>query len=146
MIIKLEQDLTREEIEVFIRYAQMNNTIEQLVSHVESFRNTVKCSQEDREVLVNVSDIFYIESVDKRSFVYCADKVYRTEPRLYQFMEELSGWGFVQVSKSCIVNINKLESIRPLLNSRMEATLLNGERVNVTRRYVSGIRKKLQGM
>ena len=64
---------------------------------------------------------------------------------LYQLLEELGDAGFVQVSKSCILNINVLESIRPLRNSRMEATLSNGERVEVTRKYVSAIKEKLLG-
>lgn len=33
---------------------------------------------------------------------------------------------------------------RSLINSQMEATLTNGERINVTRKYVSAIREKLQ--
>lgn len=144
MIVKLEQNLTQEEIEVLIRYAQMNNTVKRLVSLVESFDTAVKCSMDSEEVLVSTSDIYYIESVDKRCFVYCGKEVYRTELRLYQLMEQLSDWGFIQVSKSCIVNLNMLSSIRPLLNSRLEATLKNGERVNVTRKYISGIRAKLQ--
>lgn len=144
MIVRLEQNLTQEEIEVLIRYAKMNNSVKRLVSLVESFDTTVKCNTDSEDILVNTSDIYYIESVDKRSFVYCDKEVYRTELRLYQLMEQLSDWGFIQVSKSCIVNLNMLSSIRPLLNSRLEATLKNGERVNVTRKYISGIRSKLQ--
>lgn len=52
--------------------------------------------------------------------------------------------GFVQISKSCILNINVLDFVRPLLNSRMEATLKNGERLNVSRKYLVNIKSKLQ--
>ena len=144
MIIKLEEKLTHQDIEVLIKYARMNNTVKKLISLIKSVEGTVKCNSEQREIWVNASDIYYIESVDKKTFVYCEKEVYRTEFRLYQLIDELAPSGFVQISKACLVNINVLESIRPLLNSRLEATLSNGERINVTRKYVSAVRAKLQ--
>jgi DNA-binding LytR/AlgR family response regulator len=144
MIVKLEENLTQEDIEVLIKYARMNHTVNRLVSLIKSVDSTVKCNSDQRELWVNVSDIYYIESVDKKTFVYCDKSVYGTEYRLYQLMDELEFSGFVQISKSCLININVLESLRPLMNSRMEATLSNGERIAVTRKYVANIKAKLQ--
>lgn len=145
MKVSLEQDLSLEEIEVLIRYASVNRTVRTLEHLIKSVEKTVACSLDGREVLLGAGDIFYIESVDKRTFIYGESKVYRSGKRLYQLLEELEDAGFLQVSKSCILNGNMLESIRPLVNSRMEATLSNGEKVNVTRKYVSSIREKLLG-
>lgn len=145
MIVKLEENLRQEDIEVLIKYSRMNATVKRLVSLVKSIDSTVKCNSEQREIWVNVSDIYYIESVDKKTFVYCEKSVYRTEYRLYQLMDAFEFSSFVQVSKSCLININVLVSIRPLANSRMEATLSNGERINVTRKYVANIKEKLLG-
>ena len=145
MKISLEQDLSREEIEVLIRYASMNRTVRKLEHYIRSMDRKVRCSLDDAELWIEAGDIFYMESVDKRTYVYGEAGVYRCSLRLYQLLEELGDAGFVQVSKSCILNINVLESIRPLRNSRMEATLSNGERVEVTRKYVSAIKEKLLG-
>lgn len=145
MKVSLEQDLSREEMEVLIKYPSMNRTVRKLEHYIRSMDRTVKCSLDDRELWINAGDIFYIESVDKRTFVYGEAEVYRCDMRLYQLLEELGDAGFVQVSKSCILNVSVLESIRPLRNSRMEATLSNGERVDVTRKYVSAIKEKLLG-
>ena len=144
MIIKLEENLTQENIEVLIKYAQMNHTVKKLVSLVKSIDSTVRCHSEQREIWVNASDIYYIESIDKKTFVYCEKSVYPSDYRLYQLIDALQFSGFVQISKSCLININILESIRPLMNSRLEATLSNGERINVTRKYVADIKAKLQ--
>ncbi|WP_394927251.1 LytTR family DNA-binding domain-containing protein [uncultured Robinsoniella sp.] len=144
MKIKLEEDLSREDIEVLIKYARWNQTVRRIATFIESVDKTVKCTSESSELWVNAGDIFYIESVDKRTFVYCRDSVYRSELRLYQLKEELGDAGFVQVSKACIINLNVLTGIRPLLNSRMEATLSNGEKINITRKYMAAIREKLQ--
>lgn len=144
MIIKLEENLSQGDIEVLIKYAHMNHTVKRLETLIKAVDKTVKCNTESSDMWVNASDIFYIESVDKRTFVYCEKMVYRSELRLYQLVKELMNAGFVQVSKSCIININMLESIRQLKNSRMEATLSNGEHINVTRKFIPAIRAKLQ--
>jgi DNA-binding LytR/AlgR family response regulator len=144
MIVKMEQAPNQKELEITIRYEQMSRLVSQLASAVKSFSLAVKCSSDGRDVLVNASDILYIESVDKRTFVYCGHDVYRTDLRLYQLAEELADGGFVQVSKFCVINIHMLASVRPLPNSRIEATLKSGEKVNVTRKYLAGIRAKLQ--
>lgn len=144
MLLKLEQDRARKEIEVSIKFAEMNRDVERLISLVRSADTQIRCFAEGREMLLNASDIYYVESVDKRTFIYCEKKIYSTDLRLYQLLETLSPIGFVQISKSCILNINVLDFVRPLLNSRMEATLKNGERLNVSRKYLADIKSKLQ--
>lgn len=144
LILKLEQDLTKHEIEVLIRYASRNRDVERLISILRAADTTIGCSSDGCELLLGASEIFYIESVDKKTFVYCETAVCRTELRLYQLLEKLRPAGFVQISKSCLLNVNVLTSIRPLLNSRMEATLTNGERLYVSRRYLGDIKAVLQ--
>lgn len=145
MIVKLEQDLSRKELEVLIKYASMNKDVERITTLLQSVDTRIKCNLDGSEKLVNVADIYYIESVDKKTFVYGEKSVYRTESRLYQLAEELAHLGFVQISKSCILNINILDSIKTLVNSRMEATLINGERLYVTRKYLDNIKQALLG-
>ncbi len=145
MVIKTEQDLSCTDMEVLIRYAKINKRVKRLLALIRSFDTRIKCNEENMERYVNVSDIFYIESVDKRTFIYLEKEVLRTDYRLYQLAENLADLGFVQISKSCILNINTLESIKPLINSRMEATLQNGERLYITRKYLGNIKQALQG-
>jgi DNA-binding LytR/AlgR family response regulator len=93
---------------------------------------------------VNISDIYYIESVDKVTDVFCKNEKYRTKYRLYQLYEELADKGFIQISKYCILNINKIDRIKPLFNSRVEAVLSNGKRLFITRKYRIEVKRKLQ--
>lgn len=145
MVIKTELDLNCSDIEILIRYAKTNKRLKRLITLIQSFDTRIKCNDENIERYVNVSDIFYIESVDKRTFIYLEKDVLRTDYRLYQLAEKLEDFGFVQISKSCIMNINTLESIKPLINSRMEATLQNGERLYITRKYLDDIKQALRG-
>ena len=88
-------------------------------------------------------DVFYIESVDKRTFIYTKEKVYRSEKRLYQLENELKEYDFVKVSRTCLVNINELVHIKTLSNSRLEAELTNGEKIIVSRTYIPEIKRKI---
>lgn len=144
MKVRLEECSGLEEPEVFIRYGRMTEKVKYIERVVRAAGKDIKCRKGNQSVWVNASDIYYIESVDKKTFVYGETEIYRSEQRLYQLEEELAEKGFVRVSKFCVVNINMLESICSLKNSRMEATLKNGERVNVTRKYLTEIRKCLE--
>lgn len=144
MIVKLEQDLSINDIEILIKYATMNKDVERITTILRSADTRIRCKFDNNDKIVNLSDIYYFESVDKKTFVYCEQSVYQTESRLYQLAEELTHLGFVQINKSCILNINYLSYIKPLLNSRMEATLKNGERLYITRRFLNNIKQALQ--
>lgn len=145
MKIKTEQDLSCNEIEVIIKYPQKDKQVNRIIDFLQSFDMQIKCTGDNTKQMINILDIYYIESVDKKTFVYLENAVYRTDFRLYQLKDKLRAYGFVQISKSCILNINTLESIRPLFNSRMEATLKNGEKVNINRNYLNGVKNALGG-
>lgn len=145
MKIKAEQDLSCNEIEIMIKYPHKDRQVDRIIDFLQSFDMRIKCAGENAEKMINILDIYYIESVDKKTFVYLENAVYRTDLRLYQLKNRLQTYGFVQISRSCILNINTLDSIRPLFNSRMEATLKNGEKVNINRSYLNGVKKALGG-
>ena len=75
-------------------------------------------------------------------FIYCEDKVYETSLRLYELEDQLDPRLFVRISKSILLNLNKLDNVRALLNGRYEALLINRERLIITRHYVSSFKEK----
>ncbi len=84
-----------------------------------------------------------MESVDKKGFIYTQSEVYQTPHRLLELEKKLSGEGFVRVSRSVIINIEKLKGIKNLPNSKLEAILTNDERICVNRNYLNDIRDVL---
>lgn len=144
MILKLKQDETKGEVEVGITYPNMDEDVKHLIAVVRSCESKIKCREKGEEKFIPVSDIYYVESVDKRCFLYGKERVYATDLRLYQLKEQLETFGFVQIRKSCLLNIRILESIRSLPSSRMEVTLINGEHLLVNRKYLSDIRHALE--
>ena len=93
-------------------------------------------------MMIKASSIYYIESVDKRTYIYTKNDCHETRHRLYE-LEETLGINFLRCSKAMIVNIRKIRSVRAELNARLSAELLNGERLIISRGYVKDLKKKL---
>jgi len=144
MLLNLEHRKTNKDIEVSIIYPEKNKTVERLVSFINSLSINIEGYSQDGIKHINVPDIYFIESEDKIAVIFCENEYYKTKYRLYQISEKLAGFGFVQISKYCLININKLDKIIPLSNRRMEAILKNGKRVFITRKYLYNIKKVLQ--
>ncbi|MGT2924469.1 LytTR family DNA-binding domain-containing protein [Streptococcus caviae] len=145
MKLTIKQDPSVNDTAVQLTYRQKDELVSRILRFLESVDKQLKCYLDGEEHLVNLSDIYYIESVDKKTFVYLADAVYQTDLRLYQLNADLEKYGFVQISKSCLLNIDRLASMRPLFNSRMEATLDNGEKLIVNRSYLQAVKETLRG-
>jgi DNA-binding LytR/AlgR family response regulator len=143
MILKLEQDSTQKDIEVIIKYPQKNKIVEQIASLVKSFNTQIPCYSDDATKFVNASDIYFIESVDKKTVVCCENENYQVKDRLYQIYEKLKNFGFIRINKYCILNIDKLDNIKTLANSHLEAVLTNGKCLYVTRNYLANIKQIL---
>lgn len=141
LIMHEQQDL--EKPEVTISYREINDSVKRVADFVRQVDQTICCRKDNEEYFVPVRDIYYVESVDKKTFIYCEKDVFRSSCKLYELEEMLSGAGFVRVSKSTILNIEKLTGVKTIVNSRLEAMLSNGERVCVTRKYLKDIKEVL---
>ena len=60
--------------------------------------------------------------------------------RLYQVEKLARAAGIVRASKSHLVNVRKIQSVRPALNSRLYVKMPNGEEVLVTRKYAPAVK------
>lgn len=122
----------------------MNNIVENLINKIKTSQSKLIGYKDNEKIVIKVEDVLYIESVDKKTFLYCNDAVYQSQLKLYQVREELKKLNFAQISKSCILNLDTLVSIRPLANSRMEAVITGGERLNVNRKFIPQIKEMLK--
>ncbi|MBE5962986.1 MAG: LytTR family transcriptional regulator [Lachnospiraceae bacterium] len=144
MKIVMEQQRELQETEVRIRYQELSEQVKNIRAVLHAMDTNIAGKCDGNVYQLNTAEIYYIESVDKRTYIYCKNQVYETGERLYQLEEKLIDSGFVRVSKKCIVNKYKLKGMKILPNSHIEAMLSNGEKLLVTRKYISEIRKALE--
>lgn len=99
--------------------------------------------RDGRTFVVDPAEVYYAESVDKRTFLYTADAVYESPLRLYEMEERFGAGDFFRASKSAVVNLARVKSLSPMLGGKIEVLLENNERLMVSRQYVPGLRQKL---
>ena len=141
-ITRIERD--KPEI-LEIRCHEISDEVREIVAFVKSRQGQLTGTADDRMYEIAVSDIFYIESVDSKTFIYCKNREYETKQKLYELEEMLRDKHFLRVSKSVLLNLMKVSSIKPALNSRFTAVLFSGEQVIISRTYVPELKKALKG-
>lgn len=133
----------KEKLQVIIKCQQIDDEIMRLKHHIEMFDKKLQAKKGNEWCFVNLLDVFYFEFVDNRVFLYTKDDVMEIKRRLYELEIILSNKDFIRISKSQIININKVKSLRPEINRTILATMCNGEQLFISRKYVPAIRNLL---
>lgn len=133
----------KEKLQVVIKCPQIDDEIIRLKYHIEMFDKKLQAKKENEWCFVNLLEVLYFESVDNRTFLYTRDDVMEVKQRLYELEIILSDKDFIRISKSQIININKVKSLRPEINRTILATMCNGEQLFISRKYVPAIRSLL---
>lgn len=140
----LEQSDEWSEVEIRVRCGQIDKPLEKLIDQIRLYGFSVIGEKDGETFSINLEHIFYFEAVDNRTYVYCENNVYECKQKLYELEARLEAMNFQRISRSCILNIYKLMSIRTLLYGRMEVTLENGEKLIVNRHYAEVLRQKIE--
>lgn len=143
MKITIETPNPGEEDEIIVRCASLDEKLMHLIYALKADRDDLNGYMEDRIVKLSAKDIFYFESVDSKVFAYTAGEVYEIHKKLYEIEREFEHTDYLRISKSVIINVSKIDYVKPVFNGRFEAKLKNGEKVIVSRQYVPDLKEKL---
>ena len=143
MKIIINENSGLEETEVIINCRQTDEQILRICAGLRMLDKKVTGVWNEQTFILNTSDILYIESVDRKTFLYTASQTYETPLKLYELEERLAGDDFIRATKSCIINFGKVKSLRGDFGGRLLCTLENGETVTVNRQYAVAIKQKL---
>ena len=143
MKILINVDETRKDTEVMISCPRLTPEIEKVLATLRILDKQLMASKGDETYLVDVSKVIYIESVDRRTFVYTYEECYESKLKLYEVEEQLGAYGFFRISKSCIVQLKWIKSMKMDIGRQIRLTLENGEQIMVSRQYAEELKKKL---
>lgn len=124
---------------------EVNNQVKEIVSFVKSRQGQLSGNMDGKQFEIPITDVYYIEAVDNKVFIYCNRQVYETKQKLYELEEVLIPKHFLRVSKSILLNLMKVRALKPALNGRFTAILPNNEEVIISRKYVQELKKTLKG-
>ena len=125
---------------VILQYIRLTKDFEEIKEYVQHKGDAlIGYTQNNERMSVRVEDILYFEIVDGIVFAYTVDNVYEIKGRLYQVEEKVSKRTICRASKTMLVNVEHIISVRTALNGRLYARMENGEEILITRRYAKEI-------
>ena len=143
MKISMQIDGVFQETEILIRSPKLTPELEQVLAALHLLERKITVTNGEETTVLNAAEIVYAESVDRRTFVYTASSCVETRLRLYELEELLEPCGFLRISKSCLVQIRRIRSLKADLDRRLRLTLETGEQIIVSRQYADALKLKL---
>ena len=139
--LKIDSGVPADEVHMHCR--EVTDEVRNLIDRLQIHKISGKNSEGDR-IVAELSSVLYFESVDKRVFAYTEDQVLETNFRLYELEENCPAGWFCRISKTTLVNISKIYSMRPEEGRRLKIQLKNGEWVLLSRSYAKSFKEQLQ--
>ncbi|MCR5283631.1 MAG: LytTR family transcriptional regulator [Lachnospiraceae bacterium] len=139
------QQITDGEDSLVLRYRELTPTVNRILGILRDQDNRIWGRIDGESVAVNREEILYLESVDEKVFAYTRDKVLRLEGSLSSFLTEIEDEAFFRSSKSMVINVNRVISLKSLPSNRIDVTMEGDEHLIISRRYASEFRRLLRG-
>ena len=87
-------------------------------------------------------EVYMIRVVGGETKLYTKKEEFRTRKRLYEVLDQL-GSGFMQISKSCAVNLSYVQSVEASFGGSLLLKMRNGLSDYVSRKYLPDLKNYL---
>jgi len=144
MKITINTDVKYTETEIILNCSRMGDDIEKMLAAFRMLDLKLTGRKDGRQHIIDAADVMYIESTDKRTFLYTVNDIFESPFRLYELEIKLADGNFLRASKNCIFNINHIQSIEPDLDRRLILTMEKDIKLVVSRQYAAAVRQKLE--
>lgn len=140
--IKTSEKINPSHLE--IHCYKKTSRIMSIKQYAESIHELINVDFDKYEEQVEIGNIFYFESIDKKTFAYLKETMGSVDLKLYELEEQLAHLGFLRISKSTIVNLRHIKKVTPMLNRNLLLTLYNDEKLVISRRKVPDFKKTIK--
>lgn len=144
MKIEIDENVSYTEEIVKIQCRRKTSRIHKLASMIQQFGMRIEAQIKEGIVQVDVNDIMYAETIDRKTFLYSEQEVYCYKGTLTKLEEELKTTSFLRISKTTLLNVRYLNYVKPYANHRLKATLTNGESLLISRNYIQDLKEYLR--
>ncbi|MGM7634419.1 LytTR family DNA-binding domain-containing protein [Bacillus sp. Hm123] len=132
-----------EETEIHIHAKEYNGQIDQLMKQLQAAQTTMIDGYLQQDIhLLKISDIYSIYAEGAKVFLQTEEQEFESKRKLYELEAQLAK-DFVRVSKSTLVNINKIASIQMGKIGATELLLENDVSIHVSRKYLKELKQQL---
>lgn len=143
MKIEIFVDEEATDLKISVTCKQLSPDIEKILATLRMMNHQLTARKDTEIYLLDIADVIYIESVDRKCFIYTLDEIYESDFRLYELEQQLEEYGFVRVSKSFLIHLQKIHSLKADINRKIRITMSNGEQIMASRQYADKLKKRL---
>ena len=146
MKVSINTDDRFTETEITVNCKGMGDDVEKLLAAIRLLDMKLTGRKDGRQFILEAADVVYIESIDKRTFLYTSDGVFESSFKLYELETKLSACDFMRAGKSNLFNFNHIQSIEPDLDRRLILTMTGDIKLIVSRQYAAAVKEKLEAL
>lgn len=145
MKIDLCIDDSLEETVVSIKTPKITDEIAQLIKILEGNKTYKITAYKDSKIfLIDISNIFYFYTEDRKVFLATENDVYTVKSKLYEIEDDLKNTSMIRVSKAVIINMDKVLNFEQSFNGNLNVKFTNGKEEYVSRKYLATIKEYLK--
>ena len=111
--ITITQIGENDEEEIIVKCREINDEVLSIVERLKKNEAMLLGSRDGEMFRIAPKDIYYIESVDNKTYIYLQKNVYESKLKLYELEEQLGSTKLFRCSKAMILNISKIRSVSP---------------------------------
>ena len=143
MKISININPENPETEISVTCPSLTPEVEKLISMIRVMDSKLTVRKDSEVFLLDIGEILYLEAMERKCFVYTENAVYESDAKLYELEQQLAASGFFRVSKSTLICLKHIKSLRADLNHRIRITMDNGEQLIASRLYADELRERL---
>lgn len=102
----------------------------------------VLAERDGRTFLLAGQEIYMVRVEDRDTRFYTEKEEFSTRKRLYEVLDHLGG-GFMQISRSCVVNLSYIQSVEAGFGGSLLLKMKNGLSDYVSRKYLPDLKNYL---
>lgn len=140
MKLQLQQDQSKKETEIQITYPRMDERLNRMIHEIRQYEHTISGKVDGAIFEIPLERIVYFDCIDGKTFFYTKDETFESQENLIGLEKELEATSVVRIQKNCLMNTNYLRSVRPYPNHRLLAEMNNGEKLIISRKYISELK------
>lgn len=143
MKIEILVDEKATDLKISVTCRQLTPDVEKILATLRMMNHQLTAKKDAEIYLLDTAQVIYIESVDRKCFIYTADEIYESDFRLYELEQQLEKYGFFRVSKSFLIHLQNIQSLKADINRKIRITMSNGEQIVASRQYADELKKRL---
>ena len=142
MKVKIEISEEYDPAYAVIYTKAVTEEIQKVSDLLQQDNGPVTAYSEDRLVVLQPEEIYMVWVEDETTVIYSKENKYKSRKRLKEIYAQV-GDGFMQISKSTVINLKYLDSMEAGFGGTMVLKLKNGCKDYVSRFYLKALKQYL---